>query len=164
MKFYTDPDFVVYPFDCPYCDHVAMATVHRDGAASCGRCNADISPPKTYDECHAEAREAGTMPSAENGELVLLRRRVDDLESFILSVHRHAAKMAEDELRMAQEFGDRMAQAKEDGRHELGIEYGAQVANRAGAYGAYIKIAGITNRATVDEILSRTRRSIDDES
>jgi len=50
MLFYTDPNFVVMAFNCPYCNSDTTITVHEDGATSCNHCGAEARPPMCYEE------------------------------------------------------------------------------------------------------------------
>lgn len=54
MRFFSDPNFVILDYSCPYCDHETTATVHEDGAACCNRCSACITPPMSYEDARAE--------------------------------------------------------------------------------------------------------------
>jgi len=50
MRFFTDPNFVVMAFNCPYCHKETTITVHEDGAAICSSFNVEARPPMYYGE------------------------------------------------------------------------------------------------------------------
>lgn len=56
MKFYTDPNFVVMDFSCPYCDKETTISVHDDGASVCNNCNTEARAPMSYQEAQNQGR------------------------------------------------------------------------------------------------------------
>lgn len=49
INFYTDPNFVVMEFNCPYCNNKTTISVHVDGASVCNSCNVEARPPISYE-------------------------------------------------------------------------------------------------------------------
>ncbi|GIU41143.1 hypothetical protein TUM3794_21030 [Shewanella colwelliana] len=66
MRFFTDPNFVVYDFFCDHCRTETSVTVHEDGTNSCNSCSKPVCPPYTYKEAKLQQEVSSTTSRSDD--------------------------------------------------------------------------------------------------